>query len=64
MIPLFTGSRVLIILVEHYIAANFVDIKFGDFVQNTILFYLVSFKFGDLGPRLPNVTSLLQCQPS
>ena len=64
MIPLFTGSRVLIILVEHYIAANLVDIKFGDFVQNTILFYLLSFKFGDSGPRLPNVTSLLQCQPS
>ena len=62
MMPLITGSRVLIKLVEHHIAANLVDIKFGDFVQNPILFYLVSFKFGDSGqPRLPNVTSLLQC---
>ena len=44
MMPLITGSRVLIKLVEHhYIAANLVDIKFGYFVQNAILFNLVSF---------------------
>ena len=39
-------------------------IKFGNFGQNAISFNLVSFKFGDLGPQPPNVTSLLQCKPS
>ena len=39
MMQLFTGSRVVIKLVEHRIAANLVDIKLGDFVQKP--YYLI-----------------------
>jgi len=40
-----------------------VGIKFGDFSQTPYSFTLASFKFGDSGPRLPNVTSPLLCYP-
>ena len=50
MMPLITGSRVLIKPVEHCKAANLVDIKFGNFVQNAIFFKLASFKLVESGP--------------
>jgi len=43
MMPLITGSRVLIKLVEHHVAANLVDIKFCDFIQNAIFEYFGEF---------------------